>query len=56
MSSIANVIRSFTTEDEGLETVEFAVMTAIIVSGVVVAFGALVFTITDLYGLTAGLL
>lgn len=56
MSSIGNVVRSFIVQESGLETVEFAVMTAIIVSGVVVALGVLIVTITDLYGRTADLL
>ena len=56
MSSMASVVRSFIMRESGLESVEFAGMTALIVSAVVVALGALVLTITDMYGLTAELL
>jgi len=56
VSSIANVVQSFAVDEGGLETVEFAVMTAIIVSGVVIALAVLMVSITGLYGRTAELL
>ena len=56
MSSIANVVRSFAVDEGGLETVEFAVMTAIIISSVVIALGVLMVSIVGLYGRTAELL
>ena len=50
MSSLSSEVQSFVKEDDGLETVEYAVMTAMIVSVVVIALGALVLAIGDLYG------
>ncbi len=56
VSSIANVVQSFAVDEDGLESVEFAVMTAIIVSGVVIALAVLMVSITGLYGRTAEML
>ena len=39
------VLKRFLMEEEGLETVEYAVMTALIVGAVIVAVGALAVTI-----------
>ncbi len=50
MSSRSSGVRSFVKEDDGLETVEYAVMTAMIASVIVVALVALVVTIGDVYG------
>lgn len=40
------LVKKFFREDEGLETVEYAVMTALVVAAVVTAIGALTLAIT----------
>jgi Flp pilus assembly pilin Flp len=40
------LIKNFITDEKGLETVEYAVMTALIVGAVIVAVGALVTAIS----------
>ena len=50
MSSVSGGIRIFLKQDSGLETVEYAVMTAMIATVVIVALGALILAIVDIYG------
>ncbi len=50
MSSLSTLVQSFAKEEDGLESVEYAVMTAMIASVVVVALTALLFAISDIYG------
>ena len=56
MSTVGGAMRSFLRQDDGLETVEYAVMTAMIASVVVIALGALMLAIGDLFGQVADLL
>ena len=53
MSTLNRAIRIFLKQDSGLETVEYAVITTIIISALVVALGALVLAVGDLYGQVA---
>ena len=44
------VLKRFMSEEDGLETVEYAVMTALVVTAVVTAIGLLVTAITGRFG------
>ncbi len=53
MSTLSGTMRTFWKQDSGLETVEYAVMTAMIAASIIGALGALILTINDLFGLVA---
>lgn len=46
-------LKRFVREEQGLETVEYAVMTALIVSAVILAIGGLVMAISGRFGSVA---
>ena len=48
------MLKRFMKDDKGLETVEYAVMTALVVAAMVVAIGALAGAITGRFGATQG--
>ena len=50
MSGLIGGTRSFLEQETGLETVEYAVITTMIVAVIVVALGALMLTIGNLFG------
>ncbi len=50
MSTLSGTMRIFLKQDSGLETVEYAVMTAMIAASIIGALGALILTINDLFG------
>ena len=56
MPSCSTAVWLFAKEEDGLETVEYAVMTAMIASVIIVALGALMLTIGDIYGSIIGVL
>ncbi len=56
MSTVSVAVRGFLKQDDGLETIEYAVMTAMIASVVVIALGALMLAIGDLFGEVAAVL
>lgn len=56
MSTLRGTMRIFLKQDSGLETVEYAVMTAMIAASIIGALGALMLTIIDLFGFVADLM
>ncbi len=50
MNKLSTIAKRFIKEDDGLETIEYAVMTALIVAGLVAALGALSGAITGRFG------
>ncbi len=50
MKQLSTITKRFIKEDDGLETIEYAVMTALIVAGLVAALGALSGAITGRFG------
>jgi Flp pilus assembly pilin Flp len=54
MRSVIRKVRKFLRNEEGLETVEYAVMTALIVAAMIVAIGALSGAITGRFGQVEG--
>jgi Flp pilus assembly pilin Flp len=54
MMSAIRQMRNFLRNEEGLETVEYAVMTALIVAAVIVAIGALAAAITGRFNAVEG--
>ena len=50
MNKLSTIAKRFIKEDDGLETIEYAVMTAPIVAGLVAALGALSGAITGRFG------
>ena len=54
--SVKNLIKRFVKDEQGLETVEYAVMTALIVAAMVVAITALSGAVTDRFGETEGVI
>ena len=45
-----NMLKKFAADESGLETIEYAVMTALIVAAIVTAIGLLVTSVTGRYG------
>ncbi len=54
MNKLSTFTKRFIKEDDGLETIEYAVMTALIVAGLVAALGALSVAITGRFGAVQG--
>jgi Flp pilus assembly pilin Flp len=54
MRSVIRKVQRFTRNEEGLETVEYAVMTALIVAAMIVAIGALSTAITGRFSSVEG--
>ena len=54
MSTIKQFTKRFIREDDGLETIEYAVMTALIVAGLVAALGALATAVSGRFGEVQG--
>ena len=52
MVAVKNFVKRFVKDEQGLETVEYAVMTALIVAALVVAIGALSTAIENRFGET----
>ena len=53
MSKIRNIVGRMIREEDGLETVEYAVMTALIVAGIVTAIGLIVTAIKTRFSTVA---
>jgi len=53
---VRNLIKKFIRDEKGLETVEYAVMTALIVAAVVVAIGLLSGAVTDRFDSVEGVI
>ena len=51
-----NLLKRFVKDEQGLETVEYAVMTALIVAAMVLAITALSGAVTDRFGETEGVI
>ena len=54
MNKLTTFTKRFIKEDDGLETIEYAVMTALIVAGLVAALGALSGAITGRFNAVEG--
>ena len=52
MDAVKNLVKRFVKDEQGLETVEYAVMTALIVAAMVIAITALSSAVTDRFGET----
>ena len=52
MSFVKNAVRRFVADEQGLETVEYAVMTALIVGAMVIAISALAGAVSGRFGAT----
>ena len=50
------MLRKFVSDERGLETVEYAVMTALIVAAMVTAIGLLATAVTGRFGATEGVI
>ena len=53
---MTKVIKRFISDERGLETVEYAVMTALIVLALVAAVGVLTAAISDRFGTVSGVI
>ena len=53
---MVKMVKSFVKDEQGLETVEYAVMTALIVAAVVVAIGFLAGAVTTRFGAVQGVI
>ena len=53
---MTNVIKRFVSDDSGLETVEYAVMTALIVGALVIAIGLLTAAISGRFDTVRGVI
>ena len=53
---MTKVIKRFVRDERGLETVEYAVMTALIVAALVTAIGALTLAISTRFGAVQGVI
>ncbi len=51
-----NSIKRFVSNEEGLETVEYAVMTALVVGALIIAIGALSTAVSDRMDTTSGII
>jgi Flp pilus assembly pilin Flp len=56
MNAIKNFAKSFAKDEKGLETVEYAVMTALIVAALVTAIGLLSTAISDRVTAVSGII
>lgn len=54
MKKIVECAKRFWNEEDGLETVEYAIMTALIVAGLIAAIGLLTAAVTGRFTTTAG--
>ena len=53
---MTKIIKRFVSDDSGLETVEYAVMTALIVGALVLAIGVLTAAISTRFGTVTGVI